>query len=77
MDATQGEQGATMNPLNAPRELCQQVKEQFVRFLNDFVLHDSGEPLSLSTLVAANIAEPIFSGKFRAPRATRATKLTS
>jgi hypothetical protein len=44
MDATQGEQGATMNPLNAPRELCQQVKEQFVRFLNDFVLHDSGEP---------------------------------
>ena len=30
-----------MNVMNAPLELCEQVKERFLQFLNGFVLSDS------------------------------------
>lgn len=32
-----------MNTLNAPVELCEQVKERFLQFLNGFVLTDNQE----------------------------------
>jgi len=30
-----------LNAMNAPAELCEQVKERFLQFLNDFVLSES------------------------------------
>lgn len=40
-----------MNGINAPVELCEQVKERFLQFLNGFVLTDSldAEPSQSNT----------------------------
>lgn len=34
----------TMNPLNAPVEVCEQAKERFLQFLNEFQVSDNSEP---------------------------------